>query len=251
MIKLFLSLALIILILIFFWRFFFVQDTSVANHKTHPVETKKVKFNDTVQEIPPPTLEKTKEIVKQNIQEKIQENFVSKPPENNLEKVVQQYDQINPANFYTQDYNTPNFTTNVTDLRKFYSYDNPPNDSTPQVNLPTNPTIPPKNTNQPTNQLTQKALSDPSWLVPKPQPASGLELQSDYWSYNNEVPMNGGDFGGLTGFESAGDAYSLFYTKNTNDLVQEQEDALKLTDDLRNGLGTPQKQAFNYNMSNP
>lgn len=242
MIKLFLSLALIIFILIFFWRFFFFQDVS-SSKIINPVASKKVKFSENIQEIPPPVPEKPKEI--------IQENFVSKPPENNLEKVVQQYDQINPANFYTQDYNTPNFTTNVTDLRKFYSYDNPPNDSTPQVDLPTNPTIPPKNTDQPTDQLTQKALSDPSWLVPKAQPASGLELQSDYWSYNNEVPMNGGDFGGLTGFESAGDAYSLFYTKNTNDLVQEQEDALKLTDDLRNGLGTPQKQAFNYNMSNP
>ena len=45
----------------------------------------------------------------------------------NLEKL---YKQVNPANFYTQEFNTPNFTTDVLDLRKYYDYDLPASKTT-------------------------------------------------------------------------------------------------------------------------
>ena len=240
MIKLFLSLCIIILILIFFWRFLF---NNAQQMDKQPKQKKKVQFSKKVLEIPP---------------EKVKENFQSPSfaqpnnKNNNLEMLEKTYDQINPANFYTQDFNTPNFTTNVTDLRKFYSYDNPPNDATAQIAIPKQPyDNAPRINKFATNQIEQQVASDPSWLVPQKQNASGLEWQTDFWTYKNEVPMNGGDFGGITGYESMGEGYSNFYTKTDNDIVMEQEAILKPNDDLRNGMGTPQKQAYEYNMSNP
>jgi len=242
MIRLFLSILLIILILVFFWKALFSQP--IITQPKITTQNKKVKFSNKIKEIPPT--------------EKTQENFQSPTfaqPNNknkNLEKLEKEYDQINPSNFYTQDYNTPNFTSDVMDLRKFYSYDNPPNDTTRQINLPKEPyNAIPRINNEPTEQIINQVNSDPTWLVPKKQTPSGLQYQSDYWTYKNEVPMNGGDFGGITGFDSLGEGYSLFYSKDANDIVQEQEALLKPNDDLRNGMGTPQKQEYNYNMSNP
>lgn len=240
MIKLFLSLLIIILILIFFWRFMF--NYPAPEQETRKNGKKRVKFSKKILEIPP---------------EQIKENFEDKPSEpkkettSNLANLEKTYKEINPANFYTQDFNTPNFTTNVTDLRDFYSYDNPPNDSTAQVAIPKEPYDIAPRINKNSNEIQQQVASDPSWLVPQKQNASGLEWQTDFWTYKNEVPMNGGDFGGITGYESMGDGYSNFYTKTDNDIVIEQEALLKPTDDLRNGMGTPQKQAYEYNMSNP
>lgn len=237
MIRLFLSILLIILILVFFWKALFNTPLQTINSTKKP---KKVKFANEVKEIP--------------IKEEFQSPTFTQPNDRNrnLEKLEKEYELINPANFYTQEYNTPNFTSNVMDLRKFYSYDNPPNDTTQQINLPKEPyNSIPRNNNQPTQQIINQVNSDPSWLVPKKETPSGLEYQSDNWVYKNEVPMNGGDFGGITGFDSMGGGFALFYDKNVNDIVVEQESLIKPNDDLRNGMGTPQKQAYEYNMSNP
>ena len=43
------------------------------------------------------------------------------------------------------------------------------------------------------------------------QTPSGLEYESDYWVYNNEMPMNGGLFGNIVGYENMGESFSLFY----------------------------------------
>lgn len=237
MVRLFLSILLIVLILVFFWKALFTYPQVESETPAQ----KKVKFAEEVKEIP----------VKENFQSP---TFAQPNNQNrNLEKLEKKYEEINPANFYTQEYNTPNFTSNVMDLRKFYSYDNPPNDTTQQINLPKEPydAIPRDNSDTNSEQIINKVNSDPSWLVPKKETPTGLEYQSDNWVYKNEVPMNGGDFGGITGFDSMGEGYSLFYDKNANDIVAEQESLLKPNDDLRNGMGTPQKQEYEYNMSNP
>ena len=148
----------------------------------------------------------------------------------NSEKV---YENINPANFYTQDFNTPNFTSNVMDLRKFYSYDNPPGETINKV---------PDND----DTFVKDVKSDPAWLIPKQKIANHLEPTSNYWNYKNEIPMNGGDFGGLSGYEGMGGTYSVF---NEKEPPQDTPD-IHHSDDLRNGKGFPQKQEFRYNMSN-
>ena len=100
MIRIILSICLIIVIIVFIWRYFLFSDKS----------EKKVRFEEKVDKIIIPN------------REEIKEGFQNQEQNQNSEKV---YENINPANFYTQDFNTPNFTSNVMDLRKFYSYDNP------------------------------------------------------------------------------------------------------------------------------
>lgn len=231
MIQFLLSVILVILILVFLWRMFFSSNLSENKRK--------VKFSDDVEEI------KEKFTQKQS-----QKNTKSSPRQAILDKLAKTYDQINPSNFYTQNYNTPNFTSDTMKLPTFYAY--LPNADAASKPIPKEPFNEPSRFENFSNQMIkQDASYDIPWNIKEKQTPTGLEYQSDYWSYSNEVPMNGGDFGGIVGYENMGEAYSLFYAKNSNDIVEEQEALLKMTDDLRNGMGTPQKQKYNYNMSNP
>jgi hypothetical protein len=200
MIRIILSIALISVIIVLTWRYFLFSDKL----------EKKVRFEEKVDKIIIPN----------------REEFQNQ----NSEKV---YENINPANFYTQDFNTPNFTSNVMDLRKFYSYDNPPGETINKV---------PDND----DTFVKDVKSDPAWLIPKQKIANHLEPTSNYWNYKNEIPMNGGDFGGLSGYEGMGGTYSVF---NAKEPPQDTPD-IHHSDDLRNGKGFPQKQEFRYNMSN-
>lgn len=203
MIRIILSICLIIVIIVFIWRYFLFSE-------------KKVRFDEKVDKIIIPN------------REEIKEEFQNQ----NSEKV---YENINPANFYTQDFNTPNFTSNVTDLRKFYSYDNPSGGTIEKV---------PKDDSK--DSIIEDVKTNPAWLIPKQKIGNHLEPTSNYWNYKNEMPMNGGDFGGLSGYEGIGGTYSVFNAK------QPLEDTPDLhhSDDLRNGKGFPQKQEFRFNMSN-
>jgi len=203
MIRLLFSLILIAIILGLIWK--------IYGNEIVKKEIRKVKFADNI------------------------ENFVETPNTTNLEKM---YSKINPSNFYTQNYNTPNFTTNVTDLRKFYDYDLPANNpiggNNNQVEQVTD-------TNQ---EILDKVNSDTPWLVKEKQTGNATVLESDFWSYKNELPMNGGSFGGIVGYESIGESLAYF-----NQEKQEESMPIKSTDDLRNGMGTPQKQKQKYDMS--
>ena len=212
MIRIILSICLIIVIIVFIWRYFLFSDKS----------EKKVRFEENVDKIIIPNREDIKADIKVDIKEDFQNQ--------NSEKV---YENINPANFYTQDFNTPNFTSNVMDLRKFYSYDNPPGGTVNKV---------PDND----GSFIQDVKSDPAWLIPKQKIGNHLEPTSNYWNYKNEMPMNGGDFGGLCGYEGMGGTYTIY---NSKEPPQETQD-LHHSDDLRNGKGFPQKQEFQFNMSN-
>jgi hypothetical protein len=205
MIRIILSIALIIVIIVLTWRYFLFSE-------------KKVRFEEKVDKIIIPNRDEIKEDVKEDFQNQ------------NSEKV---YENINPANFYTQDFNTPNFTSNVMDLRKFYSYDNPPGETINKV---------PDND----SSFVEDVKSDPAWLIPKQKIGNHLEPTSNYWNYKNEMPMNGGDFGGLSGYEGMGGTYSVFNSKEP----PEDTPDIHHSDDLRNGKGFPQKQEFRYNMSN-
>ena len=207
MIRIILSICIILVIIVFVWRYLLFNNNDDTGEK-------KVRFEEKVDKIIIPN------------REEIKEEFQNQ----NSEKV---YENINPANFYTQDYNTPNFTSNVTDLRKFYSYDNPPGGTINKV---------PDND----ESFVEDVKSDPAWLISKPKIVSHLEPTSNYWNYKNEMPMNGGDFGGLSGYEGMGGTYSIF---NVKEPLQDNPD-IHHSDDLRNGKGFPQKQDFRYNMSN-
>ena len=210
MIKLLITLVLIIALLVISWQFFVKNQTEP---KQEPESKKKVQFSDNVESF--------------TIAEK---NNVS----SNLEKL---YKQVNPSNFYTQDYNTPNFTTDVMDLRKYYDYDLP---AKPQKEKePIIPTVPEN------GEMFRKANEDNfPWLEGQDKNENKNIMESDYWSYKDELPMNGGSFNGIVGYQNMGDSFSFF-----NQYKSVDEAHPKLTDDLRSGMGTPQKEKYEYDMS--
>ena len=246
MLNFILNLSLLIVIILILYRL-------VSNYNNNP--KRRVKFNDDVERINYELKENFEPTEKQST-----EAILS--PANNLNQIQQKlfktYNEINPSNFYVNEYNTPNFTTNVEDLRKFYAYDLPPNPPEKTLPIPVQPFASQNiekfnNQNNPISNdmiVTEQKQNVP-WYTKEKQTPSGLEYESDYWVYNNEMPMNGGLFGNIVGYENMGDSFSLFYNKNSMDIVEEQEKTLKKDDDLRNGMGTPQKQKYLYNQSNP
>jgi hypothetical protein len=202
MIKIFIVLFLIIALLVITW-FFFVKD------KTRPILKNKTETESfTVSE----------------------KNRVS----GNLEKL---YKQVNPANFYTQNFNTPNFTTDVLDLRKYYDYDLPASKSTDKPKDD-------KSGSLDGDMLRRTEADNFPWLEGPDKNKNKNIMESDYWSYKDELPMNGGSFDGLVGYQNIGGAFAFF-----DQYKPVAEAHPKITDDLRSGMGTPQKEKYLYDMS--
>ena len=153
----------------------------------------------------------------------------------NLEKL---YKQVNPANFYTQNFNTPNFTTDVLDLRKFYDYDLPASKlSIPLTDM--------KSSGNNEGDMFRRTEADNfPWLEGPDKNKNKNIMESDYWSYKDELPMNGGSFDGLVGYQNMGASFAFF-----DQYKPVAEANPKTTDDLRTGMGTPQKEKYSYDMS--
>jgi hypothetical protein len=202
MIKIFIVLSLIIALLVIMW-FLFVKDKtgSILKNKT---DTESF----TVAE----------------------KNRVS----GNLEKL---YKQVNPSNFYTQNFNTPNFTTDVLDLRKYYDYDLPASKSTDKPKDD-------KSGSLDGDMLRRTEADNFPWLEGPDKNKNKNIMESDYWSYKDELPMNGGSFDGLVGYQNIGGAFAFF--DQYKPVVEAHP---KITDDLRSGMGTPQKEKYLYDMS--
>jgi hypothetical protein len=200
MIKIFIILFLIIALLVITW-FFFVKD------KTGPILQNKTE-SFTVAE----------------------KNHVS----GNLEKL---YKQVNPANFYTQNFNTPNFTTDVLDLRKYYDYDLPASKSTGKPKED-------KSGSRDGDMLRKTEADNFPWKQGPDKNENVNVMESDYWSYKDELPMNGGNFDGLVGYQNMGGSFAFF-----DQYKPVSEKHPKITDDLRSGMGTPQKEKYLYDMS--
>ena len=205
MIKIFIVLFLIIALLVITW-FLFVKD------KTNPILKNKIET----------------EIESFTVAEK---NRVS----GNLEKL---YKQVNPANFYTQNFNTPNFTTDVLDLRKFYDYDLPASKSSSAL------TDNESSGNNEGDMLRRTEADNFPWLEGPDKNKNQNVMESDYWSYKDELPMNGGSFDGMVGYQNMGASFSFF-----DQYKPIAEAHPKITDDLRSGMGTPQKEKYLYDMS--
>jgi hypothetical protein len=119
---------------------------------------------------------------------------------------------IRGKNFYTTDYNTPQFNSNLTDVQSFYNINN-------TATLPNFDGINLNNIDRPKNSN---------------------RLDADQWKYKNEFPMNGGSMDGVVGYNRIEDDYAPINTNN----ISNSEDATFLnsnryqsctgkTDDLR------------------
>ena len=103
-----------------------------------------------------------------------------------------------PGNFFENNENTPNFESNVANVSKFYknNYDSLEKDDLMKLDT----------SNQKVNELNCTGRE-----------MNRSEGQPDYWQYQNELPMNGGEMGGITGFNNMEDQYGLYDLSGTNE----------------------------------
>ena len=125
--------------------------------------------------------------------------------------------EVKPVNYFVNDNNTPNFGSNILNLNKFY--DTMPMDgkhdlkATPYDNHLEKLKV--KNNNE-SNQIGNKP---------------------DSWQYANELPMNGGEMNGISGFDNLESSYALF--GNTSSSAGCNFPSVNPNDDIRMGMGTP------------
>ena len=121
-----------------------------------------------------------------------------------------------PGNFFENNENTPNFESNVAQVSKFYKNNYDSLEKEDLLNMNTS--------NQKVNELN----------------CTGREMnksndQPDYWQYQNELPMNGGEVGGIVGFNNMEDQYSIYDMSGLNEAnckMDGMENKLK-SNDLR------------------
>jgi hypothetical protein len=216
-IKIIFNIFLVIMILYLLYEFYnrnkyVVSDNVVKRRKLR--RRKKVQF-------------KTEESDKDNVQKDIKENFACKTDT----------PSVLPANEYTTYNNTPNFTSNVEDLRKFYNY-------TQYAGLEKLPEkdYDPMNGYMKNAQIIDEVSKQPSYFS---NGSNGKTLKRDYWQYNDEMAMCGGDMNGIVGYDTLDSGYAI-YDENNMKIKKVSE-----KDDLRMGMGVPQQEASKYNMSQP
>ena len=145
-------------------------------------------------------------------------------PTNEQKDISSKKPDIKPGNYYVNNNNNPNFSSNISDLNKFYDTISPseksgtllPNDYIKTDVKLSNLNSKLTNTNSVSNGYKSSATADS-------------------WTYSNELPMNGGQLGGIAGFDTLESSYALF----GNSMSMESDMASVKEDDLRMGLGTP------------
>lgn len=104
---------------------------------------------------------------------------------------------ILPGNYFENNENVPNFESNVANVSKFYknNYDS----------LDKNELI---NTNTSNKLVNELNCTDKQVNTSNNQP--------DYWAYQNELPMNGGEIGGVVGFNNLEGQYGIYDDSDLN-----------------------------------
>ncbi len=152
---------------------------------------------------------------------------------------------VQPSNYWLSNDNVPNYGSNVMDIKQ--NYDVEKNfDGLQQTKLEESKY----------GLKNEKHIMEQTIVDKQTQQSSFLDsntndnqntFKPDTWKYKNELPMNGGMFNGLSGFDSLNGSYAVY---DVNDLSLEScnnETACKPKDDLRPGLGQPAESANLYN----
>ena len=102
-----------------------------------------------------------------------------------------------PGNYFENNENVPNFESNVADISKFYKNNYDSLDKNELINMNTS--------NKQVNELN---CTDRQVNTSNNQP--------DYWAYQNELPMNGGEMGGIVGFNNLEGQYGIYDDSDLN-----------------------------------
>jgi len=138
---------------------------------------------------------------------------------------------VKPDNYYMNDNNTPNFNSGVVNTARFYDMNM---DGVMPDKLQQSTYISPGGNKEMEDVMVDKQSKDSSYI----DSVTNKEqvFKPDTWQYKNELPMNGGAFNGLLGFDSQGGNYAI-YSKTELELEKcDNETKCSKVDDLRNGM---------------
>lgn len=148
-------------------------------------------------------------------------------------------EDLKPANFFNNNDNVPNFNSNVLNLQKYYDYNMMDGlDKLPESNYKEF-----DNSLEKKDEIIDTVSKQPLYLN---KGSNGDTIINDYWQYKNEMPMCGGDFGNIVGYDNLDTGYAIY---NNRDVMEKQN--VNKVSDLRSGMGNPQKEAYKINMSMP
>ena len=148
---------------------------------------------------------------------------------------------VKPGNYWLTNDNIPNYSSNVMDIKQNYQVNN--FDGLEENNL---------EASKYPNSMEEKRVMQQTIVDKQTQQSSFLDsntndnqntFKPDTWQYKNELPMNGGMFNGLSGFDSLNSSYAVYDTNNLN--TEPCDDYLKCKpkDDLRNGMSREANEA--------
>lgn len=186
-------------------------------------KNKKVRFNDNIEY---KILDKSQKNLDINKFTENIENYENN--ENSENKIIKEEFSnedknllLKPYNFFTTDDNVVNFQSNITKLSDYYDY-NLLNEK--QELTPSNYNY--LNIKNKENEIIDTVSKQPLYLD---KGSNGKYTTNNYWKYENEVPMCGGNFGNVVGYDTLDAAYSVYDEKKLSSSINQ-------INDLRNGM---------------
>ena len=140
-------------------------------------------------------------------------------------------DDVKPDNYFTNDNNTPNFNTSSINTDRFYDMNM---DGVMSDKLEKSSYVSPSD-NKETENVMIDTQSKNSSIIDDVTNKEKV-FKPDTWQYKNELPMNGGAFSGLTGFDSQGGSYAIYSHTELNLEQCNNETKCNKVNDLRNGM---------------
>jgi len=126
--------------------------------------------------------------------------------------------EIKPSNYFNTNDNVPNFKTNVLDIKQDFK-------TIPQkpINLPImrdNMTL------EKDNEIIDKFSGNTIYPAKLKGITDVYSIENVQWKYKDEIPMNGGNFGGITGYDDLDSDYAVYDTSILENSFQSRMDRL-------------------------
>jgi hypothetical protein len=124
---------------------------------------------------------------------------------------------VEASNYFLSTNNHPNFESNVADIKKFYTinYDNLDESQLKSTSLETLKTIDNMNTVEKINNVVTVDTQSKQPCNVKEYGRTST-LTPDYWSYKDELPMNGGKMNGIYGFDNLESQFAVYNPNKLN-----------------------------------
>lgn len=124
---------------------------------------------------------------------------------------------VEASNYFLSTNNHPNFESNVADIKKFYTinYDNLDESQLKSTSLETLKTIDNMNTVEKINNVVTVDTQSKQPCNVKEYGRTST-LTPDYWSYKDELPMNGGTMNGIYGFDNLESQFAVYNPNKLN-----------------------------------